>query len=386
MYLDITSVYGSQINLLAPDNVYKLPSPIKQLNHNCFLSSMPIKISGCVLPGMDFRTGQTKICQDDYVCFIHNNCIICVLCDGHGSEGHYISKFVVEYTEKYFKKYFSKFRHDPKSVLSEMMQKCDKKIIANMDCELSGTTAVVLLIDGGIAYSASLGDSRAIIGTLSQVADVAHPRVNKYFRRITTDRNFKAIPLTQDQKPEHNDEMMRIRMSGGIVEKYTDAFGRNVGPYRVWNKDGTGPGLAMSRSLGDKVAKACGVISLPLYLDRALTIGKDQYIVVASDGVWDVMDNIEVINFIDKWKGKCDSIGSDDYPAVLSNSSISRLLCEEARYRWYGVAEQERVAIDDISCVIMSFTVDECKDSVIAGEGETKLVKLEGSTDFTNCD
>lgn len=250
----------------------------------------------------------------------------------------------------------------------------------SIDCELSGTTIVLLFVDNGIVYTASLGDSRAVLGSLAAVADVSKPRSNgspKYFRKITCDRSFKATNLTVDQKPEHNEEMLRIRLSGGVVEKYTDAFGRSVGPYRVWSKDGQGPGLAMSRSLGDKLGKSCGVISVPIFQDRALEAGKDQYIVMASDGVWDVMDSIDVINFVEKWKGRCDRTGNDEYPATTGNCSIARLLCEEARYRWLGIAENERVAIDDISCVVVDFVGEQNKDSVVGEPGEQKLVKIE---------
>ena len=54
-------------------------------------------------------------------------------------------------------------------------------------------------------------------------------------------------------------------------------------------------------------------------------------------------------------------------------------MCEEARYRWLGIAEQEKVAIDDISCIIIDFAVEEIKDSVIEQDGEKKLVNLDGA-------
>ena len=41
------------------------------------------------------------------------------------------------------------------------------------------------------------------------------------------------------------------------------------------------------------------------------------------------------------------------YPVRLSNSTIARLLCEEARYRWMGILEKEDVCVDDISCVVL---------------------------------
>ena len=39
--------------------------------------------------------------------------------------------------------------------------------------------------------------------------------------------------------------------------------GDPIGPYRVWLKNENIPGLAMSRSVGDRVAHSVGVISDP---------------------------------------------------------------------------------------------------------------------------
>lgn len=380
--LELNNIYGSLLNSLPSDNKFNLTSPINQNNINIFMSNLPFKVSGCILPGMEFRKGQGKTCQDSYLFTVHDNCLFCILCDGHGAEGHHISKYSVSYLSKSFKKHFSKIKHDPKSSISAILQKCDMKIMKNLECELSGTTIVVLFICDGHIFTASLGDSRAVLGHLNPVADQAKSRNNKYFRKIYTDKTFKTFSLTVDQKPEDENEKTRIRNSGGMVEKFTDAFGRYVGPFRVWKKDGTGPGLAMSRSLGDKVAKGCGVSNLPICLDKRIEPGKDFYIVIASDGVWDMMDNVEVINFVDKFKGQC--IGnSDEYPANSGNSSISRLLCEEARFRWLGMAQQERVSIDDISCIVIDFAVNDYMESILENEREKKLITIDHEEEYT---
>jgi len=47
------------------------------------------------------------------------------------------------------------------------------------------------------------------------------------------------------------------------VESYRDNVGRPVGPMRVWLKNENMPGLAMSRSIGDKVAASVGVSHEP---------------------------------------------------------------------------------------------------------------------------
>ena len=120
----------------------------------------------------------------------------------------------------------------------------------------------------------------------------------------------------------------------------------------------------MSRSIGDKSAHELGVLSTPIYNSFNLYYDYDQFIVLASDGVWDVMENIEVINFIEKFRNSTQKDGSD-FPAKVSNSSIARLLCEEARYRWFGVIEAEDVIIDDISCIILEINSVEPSKSKI---------------------
>ena len=108
----------------------------------------------------------------------------------------------------------------------------------------------------------------------------------------------------------------------------------------------------MSRSIGDRIAKRYGVVSTPVCHDFTL-YDSDQFIVIASDGIWDVMENIEVVNFVDKFKKICQESSTEEYPAKPENSSIARLLCEEARYRWLGIIESEDVMIDDISCIVV---------------------------------
>ena len=90
----------------------------------------------------------------------------------------------------------------------------------------------------------------------------------------------------------------------------------------------------MSRAIGDKIASGIGVIANPIMNSFRLYSELDQFIVIASDGIWDVMENIEVINFVEKFRTF--SVAKElnpVYPARCSNSTISRLLCEEARYR-----------------------------------------------------
>jgi len=53
----------------------------------------------------------------------------------------------------------------------------------------------------------------------------------------------------------------------------------------------------MSRSLGDFAAKKVGLISDPEVQTLELT-QQDQFIIIASDGVWDVCNSSEAVGFV----------------------------------------------------------------------------------------
>lgn len=59
---------------------------------------------------------------------------------------------------------------------------------------------------------------------------------------------------------------------------------------RVWLKTEEYPGLAMSRSFGDSMAASVGVHANPELKVFDLT-QDDKIIIIASDGVWEFLEN-----------------------------------------------------------------------------------------------
>ena len=72
-----------------------------------------------------------------------------------------------------------------------------------------------------------------------------------------------------------------------------DHNGLPSGPMRIWNKKLTHPGLAMSRSLGDVIAHKLGCSHVPEVAIHDLK-GDEKSIIVASDGVFELLTNDEV--------------------------------------------------------------------------------------------
>jgi hypothetical protein len=128
------------------------------------------------------------------------------------------------------------------------------------------------------------------------------------------------IAQTRDHKPELPDEAYRVlnEYDGQINNTIGQTIvmqmlaGQNVyaqprnkagqGPLRVWLHNQSFPGLAMTRSLGDGHAKRAGVIAEP-ELDSMQFDANDitvvpKFIVLATDGLWDVMSNELVAQFL----------------------------------------------------------------------------------------
>ena len=110
---------------------------------------------------------------------------------------------------------------------------------------------------------------------------------------------LEGAQLTRDQKPNDPEEFQRITNAGGRVQRITDENGIKIGPFRVWEMNFNTPGLAMSRSLGDSQADHLGIISTPIISSHKINLETDYFIVLASDGVWDVLENEEVIRDTD---------------------------------------------------------------------------------------
>ena len=90
---------------------------------------------------------------------------------------------------------------------------------------------------------------------------------------------------------------MRIIQNNGRIETYKDGNGNSLGPKRVWKLNENVPGLAMSRSFGDSVAHSVGCSSIPEIKEFTFT-EDDKMVVVASDGVWEFMENQEVASIV----------------------------------------------------------------------------------------
>ncbi|CAK9157799.1 unnamed protein product [Ilex paraguariensis] len=149
------------------------------------------------------------------------------------------------------------------------------KLHPTIDCFCSGTTAVTLIKQGQDLIIGNVGDSRAVLATRDK------------------DNSLMAVQLTIDLKPNLPREAARIQQCKGRVFALQD----EPEVARVWLPNSDSPGLAMARAFGDFCLKDFGLISVPDVYYRRIT-EKDEFIVLASDGVWDVLSNKEAVDIV----------------------------------------------------------------------------------------
>ena len=100
--------------------------------------------------------------------------------------------------------------------------------------------------------------------------------------------------LSRDHKPTEDDERRRIITCNGRVLRISG------GSPRIWLQDKLEPGLAMSRSIGDKLAHIVGVISAPEVSRRTLR-SKDKFVIIGLDGLWDKVSNEEAVRVVGEY-------------------------------------------------------------------------------------
>jgi serine/threonine protein phosphatase PrpC len=189
------------------------------------------------------------------------------------------------------------------SLIKSSYKKAEKDLtFAKFDCNLSGCTALTIFLIDDILICANAGDSRAIL--------------------VVEKDGIHIVPLSRDHKPNLEDERRRITKNGGQVEQISNN-GRGVGPYRVWLKNKTYPGLAMSRSVGDFLASSVGVTCEP-EMSECLINEYCKYLVMGSDGLWEFMDNEDVLSIVNAF-----------YPDNVEGAVNA--LVNEATKRWNKV-------------------------------------------------
>ena len=206
--------------------------------------------------------------------------------DGHG--GSDVVKYIKDRVPEIIKKNINDLCPIEKCFINSF-NKIDEEL-KFYDSEYTGSTATIVLIQDNKIYCANVGDSRAYI------------IYNNSIKQITVDHKC-SVP----------EEAERIIRAGGKITKN-----------RVQGQ------LVLSRSLGDLYVKKYGVTNLPDISVNKIDYNI-KYVVIASDGIWDVVDEKTVLNMSKSSKN------AEEFCKDLVKLSI------------------EKETKDNVSCIVISF-------------------------------
>lgn len=275
--------------------------------------------------------------EDEY--FIGDNGRFVGVFDGHGGGG--VSSYLREQLHAAFQKYLGVIdcpKNKSPSIgnciaaLRAAFNEVDTKVLLDDDLKDQGSTAVCCILHKDVEsgkktlLSANVGDSRAVLS-----------------------RNKEAIDLTDDHKPGNRKEYARIKELGGEREIEYDYAG---GFYRVGN-------LSVSRAIGDRFARpfVSGQVDIK---QMPVQEENDEFIVLASDGLYDVMSSQGVVNFVHE---KLQAPLPDGFPCLEeggnnnnNNQEMYRALMDQRRRKVSKFLAKEAVrrgSMDNICVVIV---------------------------------
>jgi len=185
--------------------------------------------------------------------------------DGHG--GAEVAKYCSENLHERITTEPTFLSGDFEASIKSGFLKVDQEVGDNLNKPTEGTTALIALIDDTRILVGNAGDSRSVLS-----------------------RNGKAVPMSFDHKPHLLPERQRIVSAGGSVD-----FNRVNGQ------------LAVSRAIGDFSFKRNSSKSLSDQMVSAYPDIKieqitalDEFLIMACDGIWDVMSNEDAVKFVRK--------------------------------------------------------------------------------------
>ena len=320
------------------NNVYNyklgiLNNKLNENNNTQNYSSILTQYRTESFPGFLFNQNP-KINQDSYLelpnIFHNKNFHIFAVFDGHGENGHLVSQFIsknykqfilnnedlmnlsVDLNKLYKFIKFNNFQFIYSSInyIEELLYNQQEFDISN-----SGSTLNMIYIIGNHLLTVNIGDSRSLIGK---------------------DKN-EFLQLTKDNKLTDAEEYDRIIQCNGEIRRI-NPLDLNE-PLRVFVKEKDFPGLSMSRSLGDTIAKEIGVISTP-EIQRYRLYEECKFIILASDGLWEFLTNKKINKYVKKFYKNNDIEGCVKY------------LINKAVIKWNKNEKNNR---DDITVIILFF-------------------------------
>jgi len=222
------------------------------------------------------------------------------------------SDFVAEHLHKYLMEEKAK-GENVEEALRQAFTRVETDFLAKALKEdlKDGTTAIVAVINEDKMVVGNVGDSELILG-----------------------RNGNALSLCDVHNPKRNHkEVERIEQEGGKI--YNDRLAHPSLNPAIFN-------IAVSRAIGDIFFKHkdytrnkhSALVSTPDIVPCQLT-AEDDFLVLACDGLWDVLSHQDVVDFV--------------YPKLIETDD-PQIVCEQLVKEALGRGSQ-----DNITSLIVTF-------------------------------
>jgi len=272
--------------------------------------------------------------------------LLCVF-DGHGADGTAVSAQAVDCTIRTLSADAHALRTDPNAALAAAfdavqgnLMEADKK--GDLDASHSGACALVAYIHEQSVWVANAGDCVCVLATASEHAPEAV-------------RCYSARMLSTEHKVDLPSEQKRLEKAGAWVRPAQyDEDGELRTPARLYRYQGEanrkhGPGLAISRAVGDLDANSCGLVATPEVQTQTLRVAAcasgnppaaehDAFLILASDGCLEFMSPQDAVDIV-----------SPIYARGGRATEACEALINRAKADWRNDDEDYR---DDISVVV----------------------------------
>ena len=206
-------------------------------------------------------------------------------------------------------------------------QHLDRRIHDDRSLRYQGSTAVAVWVHTTTnAAAAAAGAQAKDTTTAAPYRTLLAANIGD--SRAVLSRSGTAVELTRDHKPNDAVERARLQAMGETIE--WDRFAK---VHRVRN-------LSLSRALGDVYARPAvsGEVDLQHF---PIQEGKDEFVVLASDGLWDTMSSQDAVSFVHEKLLQAEAASSDrradrDNYRTVVRRHMSKYLTREALNRGSG--------------------------------------------------
>jgi len=232
--------------------------------------------------------------------------------------------------------------------IKQVFNQIDNDLLNEEDIEpmYSGTTACIVLLKEKKLYTGNCGDSRAVLAKKKKKCHTKEEGMDVGGNE--SGRELITVDLSTDQNPDSPGEKERIESLGGFVSPPPEPGLSS----RVWlDSSHTQIGLAMARSIGDHAVKGVGVISEPEVTIHTIDTDVDEFVIIATDGVWEFLSSEDAVGIVQKHLYSAnDGEGEKKEGGGHGASVACEALIKAASDKWH---EHEGNYRDDITAIVV---------------------------------